>query len=188
MMDDDAALRRAVDELQSRAKILEIGARYARAADRLDRDLMRDCFHRDSQHNHGGFEGLSWDFCDIAMGILSQLEHTQHHIGTRSVVVDGDRASGELAFIAYHQVGQAGWTPWPWATAGDVVTIGGRYLDRYERRDAEWRISYRRGVHEWEACTRPVRRGEPLPDDQVGKRDHSDPVYLWHQQVLSGTS
>ena len=185
-MEDDAALRRTIDELYSRAEILEIGARYARAVDRLDRVLLKACFHPDSQHNHGGFEGESWDFCNMAIGTLRELEHTQHHIGTRSVTVDGDRASGEPSFLAYHQIGEAGWTAWPWAGAGDVVIIGGRYLDRYERRDGQWRISYRRGVHEWEGCTRPLRRGAPLSGDQVGNRDHSDPVYLWHQHVLAG--
>jgi hypothetical protein len=182
----DAALRRTVDELDSRAEILELGARYARAADRVDRELLRDCFHPDSEHSHGGFEGLSWDFCDMAIATLLELEHTQHHIGTCSVSVHGDRASGELYFHAFHQIGAAGWTAWPWAESGDVVIIGGRYLDRYERRDGQWRISYRRGLHEWEGCFRPGRRGMPLPPDQVGRRDRSDPVYLWHQQVPTG--
>ncbi|MGV9915068.1 nuclear transport factor 2 family protein [Streptomyces tendae] len=184
LADEVAALRRTVDALDSRARILDIGARYARGVDRVDGDLLRTCFHPDSRHKHGRFEGLSWDFCDEIVKMVGVLEHTQHHIATRSVTVDGDHASAELYWIAYHKVGDAGWFAWPWAEPGDVLVIGGRYLDRYERRDGEWRISYRRGMHEWETYAQPLaRRAEKFPPDRMGQRDRSDPVYLWHQPV-----
>ena len=31
-----------------------------------------------------------------------------------------------------------------------LETFGGRYLDRFERRDGEWRIAHRTVVHEWD--------------------------------------
>ena len=43
-----------------------------------------------------------------------------------------------------------------------VDTWHGRYLDRYERRDGEWRIAARVCVHEW---TRTDRVTSPMPID-----------------------
>jgi hypothetical protein len=187
LLDEVVALRRRVEDLEAREAVLEIGARYARGVDRVDGELLRSCFHPDSQHKHGRFEGRSWDFCDEIVKMVGTLEHTQHLLGTRSVVIDGDTASGELYWTAYHKVGEAGWFAWPWAEPGDVLIIGGRYLDRYERRDGEWRIAYRRGMHEWETYTRPLpRRTEEFPRARVGQRDRTDPVYLWHQPVPDG--
>lgn len=100
-------LRRRIEDLEARNAILELGSRYARGVDRLDRDLLRSCFHPDSEHRHGRFEGLSWDFCDEIIKMVGSLEHTQHLLGTRSVVVDGDTASAELCWTAYHKVGDA---------------------------------------------------------------------------------
>ena len=31
-----------------------------------------------------------------------------------------------------------------------LETFGGRYVDRFERRDGEWRIAHRNLVHEWD--------------------------------------
>ncbi len=182
---DDATLRRTVDELDSRVRILELGARYARGVDRLDRELLRACFHPDSQHWHGDYKGTSWGFCDEIMKMVGALEHTQHLLGTRSITVDGDHASGELYWIAYHRVGPDGWYAWPWARPHDLVIMGGRYLDRYERRDSGWKISYRRGVHEWDTyIENPPRRTDDLWPDFLGRRNRADPVYLWHQTIL----
>ncbi len=31
-----------------------------------------------------------------------------------------------------------------------LETFGGRYVDRFERRDGEWKIAHRTVVHEWD--------------------------------------
>jgi SnoaL-like domain len=56
---------------------------------------------------------------------------------------------------------------------------GGRYLDRFERRDDVWRIAARRITNEWNQCQPNIERWEGrlaamrLP----GSRDRHDPVY-----------
>ena len=56
------------------------------------------------------------------------------------IEIEGDAAVGESYVIAYQQT--AGEAP------QDVMT-GGRYIDRYERRDGEWKISHRTFVMDW---------------------------------------
>ncbi len=167
-------LRRRIEDLEARNAILELGSRYARGVDRLDRDLLRSCFHPDSEHRHGRFEGLSWDFCDEIIKMVGSLEHTQHLLGTRSVVVDGDTASAELCWTAYHKVGDAGWFAWPWAEPGDVLIIGGRYLDRYERREggmADLLPTRHARVGDLQPPAPPPRRGVPRGADGPARSD-----------------
>jgi hypothetical protein len=57
-----------------------------------------------------------------------------------------------------------------------LETFGGRYVDRFERRDGEWRIARRVVVHEWDK----VEHVEPAyPPDRFihGVRGRSDPSY-----------
>ena len=63
----------------------------------------------------------------------------QHHITTQTVEIDGDTAHAESYILGV--LTRKG--------DGEVSDIaGGRYLDRLERRDGEWRIRARRGIGE----------------------------------------
>ena len=56
--------------------------------------------------------------------------------------------------------------------------MGGRYVDRFERRDGVWRIAYRQGVNEWMRYEAASDRGFfDRPASERGRRDRSDPVY-----------
>lgn len=62
-----------------------------------------------------------------------------------------------------------------------VWTAGGRYIDRLERRDGEWKIALRTNLIEWSTLPQAV----PLPFADVADlyangapvRDRSDPSY-----------
>jgi len=56
--------------------------------------------------------------------------------------------------------------------------MGGRYVDRFERRDGVWKIAERQGVNEWLRYEAASDRGFwDGSADQRGCRDRSDPVY-----------
>lgn len=168
----DGALRALID----RAEISELLARYCRAVDRLDEALLRSCFHSDSQHDHG-YTGPSETFVGFALDVLRGCVATHHQLGNISMVVRGDQADAETYFTAYHRVSDA--PPEAFADApGMDLTIGGRYIDRLERRAGEWRIINRVGVHDWRRYEAPADRGFfNLPADQRGRRDLDDPGY-----------
>jgi len=164
-----------VDALQSRAEITEVVLRYVRAIDRCDEPLLRSCFHPDSRHRHGAFEGLSMDFCAKAMEICRAVVSTHHQLGPVSIDLQGDTAFTETYFTAHHRFGAV---PPPGGRAHEDRFQGGRYVDRFERRKGVWKIAERTGVNDW-------MRYEPSSDggfwdgpaEQRGRRDHQDPVY-----------
>ena len=64
-----------------------------------------------------------------------------HMIGQVNIKVDGSQAVGEVYFQAFHKVVQDG--------EEKDLFISGRYVDRYERRDGAWKISFRSEVNDW---------------------------------------
>jgi SnoaL-like domain len=66
---------------------------------------------------------------------------TQHILGQILITLNGDAARSETHVIAYHRV-----------DLGDEhidAVIGGRYLDRLERRKGQWRIAERTMLYDW---------------------------------------
>jgi hypothetical protein len=180
-MNDDT-LRATIEELKARADITEVCHRYCRALDRVDEPLLRSVFHPDSQHAHGPFKGPSSDFCGFAIDLLRNLERTQHLLGNVSIVLKGDTAYVESYFQAWHRVAKGkdgpGLLDKHDKSVDEDIIIGGRYIDRFERRAGEWKIAQRTGVHEWEQWSKADERHFPLMGpDEIGRRDQSDPVY-----------
>lgn len=159
-------------ELLDKQQIYDALMRYARGVDRCDEELMRSVYHEDAFDHHGPFQGNGWDF--VALFIPSSREDstfTQHLIGNVLVEVEGDRALSEAYFIA--SVGRLD---------GDqevVDAFGGRYVDKWERRDGRWGVSHREVVHEWSRGNACGTEDFPLPKDTFAqpKRSHEDLVY-----------
>jgi hypothetical protein len=166
---------RLLDELASRAEITEVVLRYCRGIDRCDEAMLRSCFHPDARHQHGGFKGTSADFCSFALAIVREVEFTHHQVGPVSIELDGEVAHTETYFTALHRFGDA---PPPGGRPHEDRFSGGRYVDRFERRDGVWRIAERHGVSEWMRYEASSDRGfYDAPSEQRGRRDRGDPVY-----------
>ena len=93
--------RRPLDAraLADREEIRDILARYARAIDRLDVDLLKSCYHPDSYDDHGHFKGNGHEFADFIIESLRGRCHATSHVVTNILVeldpTDHDRATGE---------------------------------------------------------------------------------------------
>ena len=122
-----------------REGIREATLRYARGVDRLDAELMRSAYWSDATDDHGRFVGNGWEFADRVVGTHDRWAATMHCVYNHSIEFDGDdHARGELYNVTYLVPRDGGpWNVWL-----------GRYLDRYERREGEWRIIHRTCVHE----------------------------------------
>lgn len=153
---------------------IEIGQvllRYCRGVDRGDREMIRSVYHPDATDDHGTWTGLGVDFADYIVDSLDRATGTsQHHVTSSFIEVDGDRASAESYFLAFHPTRD---------TAGEdtLAFVGGRYLDRFERRDGDWRISERRVVLDW---TRERLDGAPWASTSAfaqGARREQDPSW-----------
>jgi len=114
--------------------------RYSRGLDRLDENLMKSAYWPDATDDHGTFVGNAMEFVEMCMAAHLRWRSTNHCILNHHIDLwsDGVQATGELHNITHlFQKDQ-----------NVLDTWHGRYLDRYEKRDNEWRIIERVCVHE----------------------------------------
>jgi hypothetical protein len=125
-------------EYLDREAIRDVLFRYAHAIDRCDAELLRTVYWPEGIDDHGIFVGVRDKFISWVIPIMrEQLSVTQHFLGNMLIRIDGAAANVETYFQAYHRWENPGGAP------PEDVIHGGRYLDRMERRDREWRISHR---------------------------------------------
>lgn len=145
---------------------------YARAADRLDRDLLASLFHDDARIELGTiYAGPPSGFLDVCMGFMGAMVATRHDIGNLLVMAhDATSASVEAYVQAWHRIETPGGTR--------ELTVYGRYLTRVEARRDDWRIAYHSELIDWgrEVAADPAwfdGNGEM----GKGQRDHNDASY-----------
>jgi hypothetical protein len=132
-------------ELAAKDAIKEVIYRYSHGIDRRDWKVLNDVFWPDSRLEYGLYNDTGAGFAAIIKQVYGDLkvDVTQHFIGNCILRVDGDKAIGETYVRAFHRV--------PKAAGGgyEEVIMGARYLDNFERRGDEWRISVRKVVFDW---------------------------------------
>ncbi len=131
-----------VETLVERAQFLDCMHRYSRGMDRLDRALVRSAYHDDAIDDHSGYVAPVEEFLDWAFDYHADQVRHQHYLSNHTVEIDGDVAHAETY---YTFVGT-----WRDETK-PLEMVGGRYLDRLERRDGRWAIAVRVCVAEWRA-------------------------------------
>jgi hypothetical protein len=139
---------RELRELLDKQALTELVHAYCNAADRQDYVKLRALYHDDAVDDHGAFSRGPVDTFIEKMTAAQPVTAILHHnITTTNFVVDGDRAEGEIYTIAFHTV-----------RAGDTsfdVLLGGRYLDKYEKRSGVWKFTHRVIVTDWVVPNQP---------------------------------
>lgn len=125
--------------LADRADIIDCLHRYARGMDRLDRDLVRSVYHEDAIDDHAGFVGTVEEFLDWSFGYHSTQARHQHYVTNHNIELDGE-AHVESYFLFVATECDPG---------APQKMFGGRYVDRFERRDGRWAIAARVCLPEW---------------------------------------
>jgi ketosteroid isomerase-like protein len=159
----------ALQELLDKQALYELVVRYCRAVDRADAELLRSVYHEDAIDEHGAFVGTREELVDFlgasTMDVERRPSPLQHAISNALFEIDGDVAYGET-YVEVRRV------------EGGVRYIEGhgRYVDRFERRDGEWRIAHRIAIAEYVAA----EDGRSAYDPETfvrGSRDRRDPSY-----------
>lgn len=129
-----------IQELWDREHIRQCLHRYARGVDRFDKELILSAFHPDCIDEHGKFVGNAEEFVDWALDMHSKAQQShQHCLLNHSCELDGDTAHCETYFMFTAM-----------NRRGKPLTIGGgRYIDRLEKRNGEWRIAARVTLRDW---------------------------------------
>ena len=131
-------------------QIRNVVARYARAVDRRDGDLVRGCFHPEAVTHFGVFDGTLDEFVPWVLAEVSRYTRTMHFLGP--TIIDwpaggpGSCAVAETYAIALHRK-DGGEQSHNWVS-------GIRYVDRFESRTdsgsgGSWKIVERTVVGEW---------------------------------------
>ncbi len=163
------------DRLVDRQAIVDVVLRYCRGIDRLDLELVRDCYHPDATDEHGTFTGTRDEYVDWVAGVLTRFTGTMHVVANQLVEFgdgDPDTARCETYGVAYH-----------WGDPPDDerrnFTSGFRYVDHFVRRDDQWRIARRVTVREWTHVVSAAQQLviPPERDGRRGRRDRDDAVY-----------
>lgn len=125
-------------QLLDRIALIDLVMRYCRGCDRRDFALVRSLYHDDAIDEHGTmFRGGPDEFVAWLPQATAPWELTRHEISNSVLAIAGDEAEGEHLVRAWHR------TPPPDRTE---FIVHGRYLDRYARRDGEWKFLHRRLV------------------------------------------
>ena len=141
-MSNDPKLAAMVEELWDREAIRDCIYRYCRAVDRRDEALLRTVYWPEANDYHGAFDGPADAFITHVMAFIKTQDLIQHSIGTINIQQDGARAKVESYFTGYQR----------FPNLDGVMTdffMGGRYLDKMEKRDGEWRTADRFVVYDW---------------------------------------
>jgi SnoaL-like domain len=167
----DAKRLARMEGLLDRQDILDCLTRFSRGLDRFDRDIFLSAFHTDAVIAAGSFVGGPVTLYDWASDMHEQGQNaTQHALLNHICEIDGDTAHTETYYLfAARNRDESNWV------------AGGRYIDRLERRDGDWRIAMRTNSIEWSGIlpTMPLPFAD-VPDihgNGAPSRDGSDPSY-----------
>jgi ketosteroid isomerase-like protein len=168
VMEELRRTQQRLQRLEDRQAVLDCVNRYCRALDRHDKEMLVTVYHPDATDHHGSFVGPPQAYADWIMKFFDDnRSYHQHCITTHSCEIDGDTAHAEsyVVFASVEKDGKA------------VRLGGGRYIDRLERRDGEWRIAVRQATIEWR-CGPASTHVSPAPDQYPeGTWDKSDLSY-----------
>ena len=130
-------------ELAARAAIERVLSDYAWGVDRRDWNLVRSCYHPDAHDDHGVYRGPVDGFIDYFTKVAASWDLTAHYVFPPDITIiehaEDARAVAAVdsKAVAHHIRGD------------DDFVMGARYVDRFERRDGDWRIAHRRVLVEW---------------------------------------
>ena len=136
-------------EAADRLALRELFDAYAHCADRRDADGQKALFAADARfavYMDGagteptyvleGREALTPVFAD-----LNRYDVTTHFNGQSTVIIEGDRATGESYTIAHHLFSEDG--------KRMIMIASLRYLDTFAKIDGSWYFAERKLVLDW---------------------------------------
>lgn len=155
-----------LDELEARTAIEDCLKRFARAVDRQDWKAAREAYHDDAFDDHGFFKGPPDAFLAHIAKLHEQQDHSMHF--NTNVLIEfqaRDRAFVETYVLVLQRFRH------------QRVTASARYLDRFEKRNGEWRVVHRTLVF-GDMVPEPMAEPPSFPSEfTVQKHGMDDPLY-----------
>lgn len=155
---------RAVADRQA---IIELIYRYCRAIDRMDAELGYSVWHEGAVADYG-----QTFYCGTGRGVIDHINSKHQHalahchrVANIVIDLDGDRAASESYVMAtVHAM---------FGEQRKQVTVWGRYIDQWSRRNGQWGINKRIFLQDFDE----IHDVTPLSDANRGRRDREDLSY-----------
>ncbi len=164
-------------------------ARFGRAVDRRDYDLVRSLFVGEAVDEHGLYSGTVEQFIagfDARARTIPEAQHLNGPTLVHEVDPQTRHLLTETGCVAWSRVYADGPIPsvfydGPTIPEGSpnsrLATVANRYLDLITELDGELRFVYRTIIFEWRTVTE-AEPGELFPESwPLAKRDTTDPSY-----------
>lgn len=160
-----------MERLLDRAEIIDCLTRMARGADRFDREDFLSGMHDDAITSAGPFVGGPEELWEWSKALQEPIyAATMHKLLNHGFDFDGNTAHVETYYFFVGCMGE------------NNLLAGGRYIDRFEKRDGVWGLVMRNNYVEWTSAVPAM--GSPLgeiPDlhlNGLPSRDENDPSYM----------
>lgn len=183
-MRTDMDLQHEIVQLVERERIYTVMQTYARGVDRREWNLVADSYHTDGYDDHGGYKGDIPGLIHWLKRRHESIEQSLHFLGNCLIdFTSNDTAISETYCVVYQRYGEeARETIRLWLGDEEVpensrvsVELVCRYVDRFERRRAKWRIAHRTVIMEdVKAAIQPQRL---QPGWALSQRDHTDKLW-----------
>ena len=167
-----------ITEVADRLAIAETLALYCRGIDRCDAQQLAAAFTPQAVIDYGDGAKPVAEVIPGLMAGLGAMRLTQHNISNTVMRLSGDSARAETHCVALHLIP---------APEGEIeVVVGGRYLDRLEKREGRWRIAERLYVMDWNRTAPATMALEGGLFDALrrrGARGAEDPAAAWWDEA-----
>jgi len=165
----EAELQKLID----RQQIEDVIQRYSRTLDWLDGPGQTSCYWPDAHIEYGFYTGKAEDFLPVVMQTESNLARRWHMLSQPLIRFHSETSASSECYGIFG----GGRMQDDGSIAGDL--IGGRYLDEWEKRDREWRISARKYILDWKTPIKDQPMFEPdpefpLPTLRIDRAGHSE--------------
>ena len=124
-----------VETLQAKQALHELVANYCTGVDRRDRVLLEALWWPEATMDFGVFVGPAAQFCELICADNPAMEISFHFTSNELFEIDGDQAVGRHYVIGMSSLLVDG--------VATQQLVGGRYLDKYARREGVWTFSKR---------------------------------------------
>ena len=171
-----------LEELEARTAIEDCLKRFARAVDRQDWKGAREAYHDGAFDDHGFFKGPPDALLAHVATLHAQQDHSMHF--NTNVLIEFQ--SRERAFVETYVLVLQRYRPGapnvPAGSQGLRNLASARYLDRFEKRNGEWRVVHRTLVF-GDLVTEPMKEPHRFPPEfTVQKHDMTDVLYSLKRQ------
>jgi hypothetical protein len=176
-----------LQQLIDKDAIRDAMLRYARGVDRRDWEAVRDTFFEDGTDHHADFRGVRDTFIDWVKSMHASVPKSTHFLGNCLIEFGSDTvAAVETYFIAIlelsaesegHRKRLLGDSD-PGEIQGTIrVDVLGRYVDRFEKRNGEWKVAKRQVAFDATHARPNIGSVDANLEWVLGKRDGSDVVF-----------